>query len=149
MDPSIVFPCPQCQRTLRIKDDLAGKKFRCPGCQQVIRVPEPAASASPSPEGKASRPGSLPGERDPHTEQPTQPPANGAPHGTVAGPEGEQATITPPERPPSETLGAGTLWEFAFLAPPQAPDERTTLDDLLGLVLAVDPNCCAENGCDC
>ena len=23
------------------------------------------------------------------------------------------------------------------------------LDDLLGLVLAVDPNCCADNGCDC
>jgi ArsR family transcriptional regulator, cadmium/lead-responsive transcriptional repressor len=23
------------------------------------------------------------------------------------------------------------------------------LDDLLGLVLAVDPNCCAENGCNC
>ena len=23
------------------------------------------------------------------------------------------------------------------------------LDDLLGLVLAVDPNCCAENGCHC
>ena len=23
------------------------------------------------------------------------------------------------------------------------------LDDLLGLVLAVDPNCCAENGCTC
>jgi ArsR family transcriptional regulator, cadmium/lead-responsive transcriptional repressor len=23
------------------------------------------------------------------------------------------------------------------------------LDDLLGIVLAVDPNCCAENGCDC
>jgi DNA-binding transcriptional ArsR family regulator len=23
------------------------------------------------------------------------------------------------------------------------------LDDLLGLVLAVDPKCCADNGCDC
>jgi DNA-binding transcriptional ArsR family regulator len=23
------------------------------------------------------------------------------------------------------------------------------LDDLLGLVLAVDPNCCVDNGCDC
>ena len=23
------------------------------------------------------------------------------------------------------------------------------LDDLLGLVLAVDPNCCADNGCGC
>ena len=23
------------------------------------------------------------------------------------------------------------------------------LDDLLGLVLAVDPNCCAHNGCEC
>ena len=31
--------CPQCQKTLRVGDHVAGKKIRCPACQGVVAVP--------------------------------------------------------------------------------------------------------------
>lgn len=32
-----------CGRTLRVKDEFAGRKVRCPACQDVLAVPKPAA----------------------------------------------------------------------------------------------------------
>jgi predicted Zn finger-like uncharacterized protein len=31
--------CPSCQTTLRLREDLAGKKIKCPRCAQVVQVP--------------------------------------------------------------------------------------------------------------
>ena len=31
--------CPQCRKTLRVGDHVAGKKIRCPACQGVVAVP--------------------------------------------------------------------------------------------------------------
>lgn len=31
--------CPQCRKTLRVGDHVAGKKIRCPACQAVVAVP--------------------------------------------------------------------------------------------------------------
>src|SRR5215471_4283904 len=36
---SISVTCPNCETTLRVKDEAAGKKVRCKECQKVISVP--------------------------------------------------------------------------------------------------------------
>src|SRR5438477_8429795 len=38
----ITFDC-ACGKTLRVNDDLAGRKARCPACQAVVDIPAPAA----------------------------------------------------------------------------------------------------------
>jgi serine/threonine protein kinase len=35
----ISFACSACGKTLKVKDDLAGKKARCPHCQQPLTIP--------------------------------------------------------------------------------------------------------------
>ncbi len=42
----IDFSCPECDRSLKVKDEIAGKKIKCPGCAAVIGVPEPRARVS-------------------------------------------------------------------------------------------------------
>jgi hypothetical protein len=37
--PAISFPCPGCQKTLRAKTALAGKKLKCPQCGGAVLVP--------------------------------------------------------------------------------------------------------------
>jgi hypothetical protein len=39
----IQFTCSQCQKTLRVRDELAGRRIKCPQCQAVVRVPGLAA----------------------------------------------------------------------------------------------------------
>lgn len=40
--------CPQCGKTYRVKDELAGRKFRCQACRGVVSVPAAkAASGDP------------------------------------------------------------------------------------------------------
>ena len=41
---SITFNCPHCQRPLKVKDELAGKKVKCPGCGKPVAVPQAAAT---------------------------------------------------------------------------------------------------------
>jgi len=64
--------CPQCRKTLRVGDHVAGKKIRCPACQGVVAVPaeeivevaeiyeepgpEPKRSPEPRRQQTASRP---------------------------------------------------------------------------------------------
>ena len=54
--------CEQCQKTLSVKDHLAGKKIKCPVCQTVVTVPAaapivpPAASSSKAPPAKSPAP---------------------------------------------------------------------------------------------
>jgi len=35
----IEFVCPHCNKSLRVKSEVAGKKGKCPGCSQMIQVP--------------------------------------------------------------------------------------------------------------
>ena len=42
----ITFACSACQKTLSIKEDLAGKKVKCPGCGQVQLAVVPAKVAA-------------------------------------------------------------------------------------------------------
>ena len=36
----IAFSCPECDKPLRVKDELAGRKIKCPGCASAVAVPE-------------------------------------------------------------------------------------------------------------
>ena len=50
----ITHSCPKCEKQLRLRDDLAGKKIKCPECGKVLTVPEPdgeeaAVRKAPSP----------------------------------------------------------------------------------------------------
>ncbi len=35
------FPCPHCQKTLKVAEDAGGKTRRCPYCKNSLRIPEP------------------------------------------------------------------------------------------------------------
>jgi len=37
---AISFSCPACDRSVKVKDELAGRKIKCPECGKVIAVPE-------------------------------------------------------------------------------------------------------------
>ena len=45
---TILFRCSNCQKPLKVKDELAGKKIKCPSC--AAAVPVPKASPEPEPE---------------------------------------------------------------------------------------------------
>lgn len=38
--------CPGCDSSLRLRDDLAGKKIKCPRCEEIITVPMPEEEAA-------------------------------------------------------------------------------------------------------
>jgi len=38
---AIRFKCPHCEKSLAVKDHLAGKKGACPACKQALVIPEP------------------------------------------------------------------------------------------------------------
>jgi hypothetical protein len=42
---AIKFPCPNCGKTLSVKEQLAGKRGACSGCKKVITIPFPVADA--------------------------------------------------------------------------------------------------------
>jgi len=50
---AIVFQCANCNHTLRVREDVAGKRIKCPQCQEVLRIPEssPHEPAGVSPSG--------------------------------------------------------------------------------------------------
>ena len=43
----ISFTCPACNKQLKIKDELAGKRVRCPGCATVLPVPTQVVASTP------------------------------------------------------------------------------------------------------
>jgi RNA polymerase sigma factor (sigma-70 family) len=38
--PPLAFSCPKCQKTLKARPNLAGKKVKCPGCASAVTVPK-------------------------------------------------------------------------------------------------------------
>lgn len=49
----ITLRCDNCEKTLEVPDDLAGKKVKCPACGDVNIVPVVAAAAIPTPAAAA------------------------------------------------------------------------------------------------
>lgn len=50
---SISFNCASCDKKLKVKEELAGKRVRCPECGAVQEVPEPMLEAEESPVSSA------------------------------------------------------------------------------------------------
>jgi hypothetical protein len=65
----ITFNC-TCGKTLRVKDELAGKRVRCPDCQAIVNAPEPELEVGipleddPPPPKPAARPAVVEDEDD-------------------------------------------------------------------------------------
>ena len=49
---SIEFSCAECDRTIKVKDELAGRRVKCPGCATAITVPVSEEEEAPSPKKK-------------------------------------------------------------------------------------------------
>jgi predicted Ser/Thr protein kinase len=81
----IAFDCPGCGHTLRVKDELAGKKGKCPRCGAGVRVPGAGASAGDD----ATLPPSQPGPAD----------NTAGPDGGAHGPAELTAFLSPPRGP--------------------------------------------------
>jgi hypothetical protein len=76
---SVRFECPSCNKSLKVREELEGKRIRCPHCQQAVRVPddsepriEPANAPSPIAAGPKGPP-PMPGDEN------TTPPYHGDP----------------------------------------------------------------------
>src|SRR5262245_9646577 len=41
---AIRLKCPECQKPLKVADELSGRRIRCPGCQKILTVSPPAGS---------------------------------------------------------------------------------------------------------
>ncbi len=80
----ISVPCPSCKASLKVQDNLAGKKIKCPRCSQVVAVPstkpEAALAAARAPAPSVSAPAA-----ETSTSAATKP---AAPSGTVSVPCG-------------------------------------------------------------
>jgi hypothetical protein len=76
---SLRFECPACNGSLKVREELEGKRIRCPKCQQIVQVPddsepriEPANVPSPIAAGPKGPP-PMPGDEN------TTPPYHGDP----------------------------------------------------------------------
>src|SRR4051794_30693722 len=57
----ITIACSQCDKKLKVPDNLVGKKVKCPSCQAIIQVPAAdEGDAPPEDEGVTKRPASRP-----------------------------------------------------------------------------------------
>ena len=95
---AIEFKCQNCQKTLRVADEFAGKKARCPNCQTVLLVEndteiiepisvQPAAPPAPQPQtqtsafGRTGLPGASHfGNSNPYSTPSAQGRSRGEPH---------------------------------------------------------------------
>jgi hypothetical protein len=102
------FPCPHCERTIKVKTELAGRKGKCPHCGQPVTVPMAAAVHA-----EADDP-TLP-PRPAAAKEPAPPPA--AAGGALDDTAGYVDSVPGPG-------GGGPRGDLTdFLAPPQEPGE--------------------------
>src|ERR1019366_5767499 len=91
----ISFPCGNCNKQIKVKDELVGKKGKCPGCGRPVVIPALAAAAPArqvhSPDLAEER--TAPPNVSPGREERTLPPKNPgqAEKESLAGAEGETA----------------------------------------------------------
>jgi hypothetical protein len=53
---AISVACPSCERELKLKEELAGRKIKCPGCGEPILVPDADEEADDERPAKKNRP---------------------------------------------------------------------------------------------
>jgi hypothetical protein len=103
----LAFTCSACQKTLGVKEELAGKKVKCPGCGAVVIALVPVAASGPP--AKLLAPLALQetlaptaGADEPRTTPPTSMETL-APAGTPSVPPNGLTFLGPPTNP--DTLG--------------------------------------------
>jgi serine/threonine protein kinase/Leucine-rich repeat (LRR) protein len=112
-EPRLVFACPNCSKSLKVKTELAGRKVKCPGCQQPFRVP-----SAPEDIKQRSEPVAQPGSMETVSLEAKNLPATS----TVDG--GNLPSRAAEQRKEQPRLAQDENKElYDFLAPPQAPDE--------------------------
>ncbi len=74
----IEFSCSECERPIRVRDELAGKRIKCPGCSEAVTVPEEDAPPPPKKSGLRAAP-AAPARRRAEDEEDDRPrrPARG------------------------------------------------------------------------
>ncbi len=107
--------CPNCQRPLRVPDNLIGKAVKCPGCATTWTVESPEAPI----EAEMRPPGALP----PSPEPPPPVDAHRAADAIRESPSAPMEANAPTEEHIRETPGG------APVPPPPPPAERGDVDD--------------------
>lgn len=108
--PLIRFPCPQCQRVLKVGDQFAGRQAKCPGCQAPVTVPvesDPSLAEATPPVAAVRKPAAVPAPPP----RPVPPPSD----------EDRFAFVT------NDSLAAAPARHAAVPAPPQ-DDESFEFD---------------------
>jgi len=55
------FPCPECEKKLKVRDELRGRRCRCPYCKASIAIPQQEQPSEEEREGPSSPPVGFPG----------------------------------------------------------------------------------------
>lgn len=94
----ISLSCPGCKKTLKVADNLAGKRAKCPGCQTPITIPSLAAPqpAPPSPKKDEEDWGLAPLDDEPIQKLAPIVKRPAAPSTKPAGPAAKTSPANPP-----------------------------------------------------
>jgi hypothetical protein len=144
----ITARCPNaaCGKTLKVKDELAGKKVKCPACASVLTIPSanaaPAASAPPAPArpkpaakppAPKPKPPVLEDEEELEDSQKAAPPSRSKPAAKAAAPRGKSPALDEDEE--LEDTGGATGEEQQETAPtPSGPGQLDKMGQLLWYV---------------
>lgn len=113
------FPCPKCEKKLKVQDSAAGQRATCPYCNHSLVVPPPPPSAAPSQEESSPEPSASSGLADiqirtgasrpkrKKMDPQTSPPAASAPSRTTAGQAFQEQQAQPS---PDQTTGGTGTW---------------------------------------
>ncbi|MBV9125113.1 MAG: hypothetical protein JO112_17290 [Planctomycetes bacterium] len=69
--------CPECDKKLQVRDELAGKKVKCPGCGTVVGVPAPKVKAGGPATARSTGNGDDEEDQEPRGRSAAKAPARG------------------------------------------------------------------------
>jgi len=119
----ISFACDKCNKQLKVKDELAGKKVKCPGCGQPMLVP--ALATAPAHQVGEER--TVPPSVSPLGEERTLPPKNPGHAGneSLSGADGQTNLGVGGKGQDTQSLltAAPSPQSYDFLAPAEKLDE--------------------------
>jgi formylglycine-generating enzyme required for sulfatase activity/serine/threonine protein kinase len=115
----ISFPCGSCNKQLKVKDVLVGKKVKCPGCGQPVVVPALAAAVRQVGEER------MPPSVSAGGEERILPPKNQSQveKESLSGAEGQTALSVDGKGQETQSFQGPGPQSWDFLAPAEKPDE--------------------------
>lgn len=122
---TITVQCPQCNRQLRTRDEMTGRRLKCPGCRVSITVPEPSVILESHAEDAAS-PVVPPAIRRPMLSA-SQLHAVPAPSGVVRGTEFTASVDTPRTNTPQSRTNESVTIAHASATSEEPASDRLQL----------------------